>query len=184
YAYDHDLLIRETNRNGLSFHFAYKGEGKQARCVHTWGDGGVYEVWLDYDREARMAVVENSRGAKTRYYFNELDLPVRIVDALGGERRFRYGSNGEALSEIDQSGRETKYLYNAEFDCISIVNPDGTIRTFSYNSQSLPERLTDEAGADFRREYDERGNIIATIDALGHRCEYKYNQLRDLERAS
>jgi YD repeat-containing protein len=35
YAYDQDLLIRETNRNGLSFHFAYKGEGKEARCVHT-----------------------------------------------------------------------------------------------------------------------------------------------------
>jgi len=183
YAYEGALLIRETNRNGLSFHFAYKGEGKQARCVHTWGDGGVYEVWLDYDRDAKMAVVENSRKARTRYYFNELDLPVRIVDALGGEKRFSYGSNGEVLSEIDEIGRETRYLYNAEFDCISVANPDGTIRTFSYNSASLPERLTDEAGADFRREYDERGNVIAAIDALGHRREYGYNQFGDLERA-
>jgi RHS repeat-associated protein len=183
YAYDHNLLIRETNRNGLSFHFAYKGEGKEARCVRTWGDGGIYERWIDYDREAKMSVVEDSLRARTRYYFNELDLPARIVDALGGEKRFSYGSNGELLTETDQIGRETKYLYNAEFDCISITHPDGTIRRFDYTSDSLPTKLTDEAGAEFRREYDERGNITATIDALGHRREYSYNRFGDLERA-
>jgi len=183
YAYDRDLLIRETNRNGLSFHFAYKGEGKEARCAHTWGDGGIYERWLDYDREARMTVVEDSLRARTGYYFNELDLPVRIVDALGGEKQFIYGLNGELLSETDQIGRETKYLYNAQFDCVSVTHPDGSIRRFDYTGDALPEKLTDEAGAEFRREYDERGNITATIDALGHRREYVYNQFGDLERA-
>src|SRR5262245_44554491 len=183
YAYDGDLLIRETNRNGLSFHFAYKGVGKEARCVHTWGDGGIYERWLDYDREARMTVVENSLGARTSYYFNELDLPVRVVDALGGERKFSYGPNGELLSETDQIGRETKYLYDSRLDCISVLHPDGTARRFDYISGSLPTKLTDEAGAEFRREYDERGNITATVDALGHRREYGYNQFGDLEGA-
>jgi RHS repeat-associated protein len=183
YAYDHDLLIRETNRNGLSFHFAYKGEGKEARCVHTWGDGGIYERWLDYDREARMTVVEDSLRRRTRYYFNEFDLPVRIVDASGWKQQYSYGSNGELLLETDEVGRETKYLYNAEFDCISVTHPDGTIRRFSYNKDSLPERLTDEAGAEFRREYDERGNITAAVDALTHRREYSYNQFGDLEKA-
>jgi len=167
----------------LSFHFEYKGEGREARCAHTWGDGGVYERWLDYDREGRMTVVENSLGAKTRYYFNELYLPVRIVDALGGEKQFSYGSNGELLSETDEIGRETKYLYNAQFDLISVTNPDGTIRTFSYNSESLTEGLTDEAGAKFGWEYDESSSITATIDALGHRREYSYDQFGDMERA-
>jgi RHS repeat-associated protein len=182
YAYDRNLLIRETNRNGLSFHFAYKGEGNQARCVHTWGDGGIYERWLDYDRESRMTVVENSLGDKTTYYFNDLNLAVRIVDALGGEKRFSHGSNGELLSETDEINRETKYLYNAEFDCIRITHPDGTSRSISYNSDSQLERLTDEAGAEFRWEYDERGNITASIDPLGHRNEYSYNRFGDPER--
>jgi RHS repeat-associated protein len=183
YAYDGALLVRETNRNGLSFHFAYKGEWRDARCVHTWGDGGIYERWLDYDREARLTIVENSLGARTRYYFNELDLPLRIVDAMGGEKRFSYGPNGELLSETDQVGRETKYLYNEQYDCISVTNPDGTIRRFDYTGDSLPAKLTDEAGAEFGREYDERGNITATVDALGHRREYSYNQYGDLEKA-
>jgi RHS repeat-associated protein len=183
YAYDQDLLVRETNRNGLSFHFEYKGEGREARCVHTWGDGGIYERWLDYDREAGMTVVENSLRARTTYYFNELCLPLRIVDALGGEERFSYGSNGELLSATDQVGRETKYLYNAQFERISVTHPDGTTRRFDYNSDSQPEKLTDETGAEVRFEYNDRGNITATIDALGQRREYSYNQFGDLERA-
>jgi RHS repeat-associated protein len=183
YAYDNYLLIRETNRNGLSFHFEYRGEGKEARCVHTWGDGGIYERWLDYDRNTKMTVVENSLKAKTTYYFNEHYLPVRIVDALGGEKQFNYGSNGELVSSTDEIRRETKYLYNAQFDCIGITHPDGTMRRFAYTSDSLPEKLIGEAGAEFRNEYDDRGNITATIDALGHRREYGYNKFGDLERA-
>jgi RHS repeat-associated protein len=181
YAYDHYLLIRETNRNGLSFHFEYRGEGSEAHCVHTWGDGGIYERWLDYDHEGKMTIVENSLGARTVYYFNELDLPVRIVDALGGERRFSYGSSGELLLETDQIGRETRYLFNAQFDCLSITHPDGTMRRSAYNSDSLLEKLTDETGAVFRREYDEKGNLIAAVDALGYRREYSYNQFGYLE---
>lgn len=183
YAYDQDLLVRETNRNGLSFHFEYKGEGGEARCVHTWGDGGIYERWLDYDRESKMTVVEDSFRASTAYYFNDLDLPLRIVDALGGEKQFIYGLNGELLSETDQIGRETKYLYNAQFDCVSVTHPDGTTRRFDYTGDSLPAKLTDEAGAEFRREYDERGNIIATVDALTHRREFSYDRFGAMEKA-
>jgi RHS repeat-associated protein len=183
YAYDNDLLIRETNRNGLSFHFEYRGEGREARCVHTWGDGGIYERWLDYDREARMTVVENSLGVRTSCYFNELYLPLRIVDALGGEEQFSYGSNGELLSKTDQIGRETKYLYNAQFDCISVISPDGAFRRFDYNNDSQLEKLTDETGAEFRFKYDDRGNISATIDPLGQRSEYSYNRFGCLEGA-
>ncbi|MBO0797479.1 MAG: RHS repeat protein [Blastocatellia bacterium] len=180
----HDrLLIRETNRNGLSFHFAYEGEGKMARCVHTWGDRGIYERWLDYDGEIGKTVVKDSLGRKTTYEFNELDLPIRILDALGGEKHFSYGPNGELLSERDEIGRTTSYEYNEELDCVGITNPDGTVRRFVYGESSLPQALIDESGAEFRREYDERGNIAATIDALSNRRAYVYNRFGDLEKA-
>jgi RHS repeat-associated protein len=183
YTYDDHLLIRETNRNGLSFHFAYRGKGRDARCVHTWGDGGIYERYLDYDPEARRTVVEDSLGAKTTYYFNELDLPVKIIDPLGGENQYKYGSKGELLSETDEIERTAKYKYNDYGDCISIMHPDGTIRRFEYTGDSLLQKLIDEAEAEFQHEYDQRGNIIATIDALGNRHEYSYNEFGDLEKA-
>ncbi|HKX29151.1 MAG TPA: RHS repeat-associated core domain-containing protein [Blastocatellia bacterium] len=183
YAYDDHLLIRETNRNGLSFHFAYRGEGQAARCIHTWGDDGIYERWLDYDPEARMTEVEDSLGRRTTYYFNELDLPISIVDALGGVRQYGYDANGDLLSETDEIGRSVKYSYNLTGDCTAITNSDGTTRRIDYTRESWPEKLIDETGAEFKREYDERGNITATVDALGNRREYRYNQFGDMEEA-
>ncbi|MEY3172831.1 MAG: hypothetical protein RLZZ436_744, partial [Planctomycetota bacterium] len=56
------LLLRETNRNGLTFHFEYDADSPDARCLHTWGDGGIYERWLHYDTELRRTIVTNSLG--------------------------------------------------------------------------------------------------------------------------
>src|SRR5262249_35015740 len=141
YAYDGDLLIRETNRNGLSFHFEYEGEGAEARCVHTWGDGGIYERRLTYDPVARMTAVENSLGHLTTCHFNNLDQLISIVDALGGTRHYSYGPNGELFSETDEIGRTTKYSYDRNGVCISVTHPDGTTRRFEYAGESLPQKL-------------------------------------------
>jgi RHS repeat-associated protein len=176
YAYDGHLLTRRTNRNGFSFHFAYRGKGKDSRCVHTWGDGGTYERWLDYDTEERKTIVENSLGAKTTFYFNEFDLPVRVVDALGMESQYRYSSKGELLSVTDEIGRTTRYKYNAQGDCTSVTHPDGAVRRFTYAGDSLLQKVIDEAGAEFHREYDQHGYLIRTTDALGNRREYSYNE--------
>jgi RHS repeat-associated protein len=180
YAYDGDLLIRETNRNGLSFHFEYVGAGTEARCVHTWGDNGIHERWLVYDNVARSTVVTNSLKDQTTYHFNELDLPTRITDPSGGVQRFDYGPNGELLSESDENGRVTTYEYNHLADCVRVINPDGTKREFSYTVESLPLSRVDESGARFLQEYDDRGNIVATIDALGNRNEYSYTRFGDI----
>jgi RHS repeat-associated protein len=188
YAYDGDLLIRETNRNGLSFHFEYKGDGPEARCVHTWGDRDIYERRLTYDHFARTTMVENSLGHKTIYRFNEFDQPVTIINPLGGAKHYSYGLNGELLSETDEIGRVTRYSYNETGDCLSVTKPDGTTRRFEYAgtalSPKLPQKLIDEIGAERSREYDNRGNLKAAVDAAGNRYEYRYNQFGDLEEVT
>ena len=65
FVYKGNLLVQETNKNGLSFYFAYDTEGDSARCVRTWGDGGLYDHKLDYDSVPRATIVENSLGHKT-----------------------------------------------------------------------------------------------------------------------
>ena len=51
-------MLRETKRSGLSFHFEYQGEGNQARCLHTWGDGEIYErqQQMEQDRLGTVAL--------------------------------------------------------------------------------------------------------------------------------
>jgi len=37
YKYEDHLLVRFTNRIGLSFHYEYDRADSNARCIHTWG---------------------------------------------------------------------------------------------------------------------------------------------------
>ena len=62
YKYTQSLLVEEAFKNGLRFYFEYAGAGAEARCVHTWGDEGIYDHRLTYDPEARRTVVTNSLG--------------------------------------------------------------------------------------------------------------------------
>jgi len=62
YAYKYHLLVQETDRNGLSFYFAYDGIDPDARCVRTWGDGGIFDHVLTYDAEKHLTVKEDSYG--------------------------------------------------------------------------------------------------------------------------
>src|SRR5262249_10713253 len=42
YQYRDHLLVAETDRNGMTFHFEYDGAGPGARCTHTWGTGDLF----------------------------------------------------------------------------------------------------------------------------------------------
>lgn len=62
FEYKNHLLVRETDRNGLSFYFAYDGFGQDAYCVRTWGDGGIYDHITDYDKREAEAVDQVEHG--------------------------------------------------------------------------------------------------------------------------
>ena len=48
FRYEGHQLVELTNQSGMSFHWEYDGKGGSARCVHTWGDGGVMEHHVEY----------------------------------------------------------------------------------------------------------------------------------------
>ena len=83
YRYRGDLLVQETDRNGLSFHFEYDGQGAEAKCLRTWGDGGIYDHKLRYDTVLDITEVEDSLGHSTRYHHAE-GIVHRVEDPRGG----------------------------------------------------------------------------------------------------
>ena len=82
YAYQTHLLTRETNRNGLSFYFAYDGFGQDAYCVRTWGDGGIYDHLITYDKAGRVTVVKDSLGFNTTYFMNPVGAVIKVIDPI------------------------------------------------------------------------------------------------------
>ena len=126
FAYKQHLLVQETNRNGLSFYFAYDGHGQDAYCVRTWGDGGIYDHVLAYDKMGKVTCVTNSLGHTTTYKMNVTGCVTEVMDALGGTRKFEYDEKTlRKVKETDPVGGETKWEYDARGNTTKTTGPDG-----------------------------------------------------------
>ena len=153
FGYATHLLTAETDRNGLSFYFQYDGLGEDARCVRTWGDDGVHDHVLVYDKGNRVTFVTDSRGFSTRYSMNLVGLVEEIVDPLGGTTRYEY--DPETLMQtarVDANEGRTEWTYDARGNLVEVVEPDGARETIEYDG-TLPVRAVDARGGEARWRY-------------------------------
>ena len=149
---DGHLLVQLTNQGGMSFHWEYEGKGENARCVHTWGDGGVMEYFIRYGKGCTH--IRNGEGAETEYHYGEDKLIYKIVDANGGITRQQY--NGYQELEVT-------------------VNPEGYTRKTSYNESGQPVRITDENGEDTFLSYDGNRNLVLLCTPGGKQLSWDYD---------
>jgi RHS repeat-associated protein len=173
YVYRNHLLVKETNRNGLSFHFAYDEYEPHGWCVRTWGDGGIYDHKLTYRKTAHITVVENSLGAKTTYLCNSAGLVSTVIDPIGGKTKYEWDDCCRKVVETDPLGRTFKYTYDAQGNTTELVDPIGNATRFEYNPHGVGTVLIDPTGARWERILDARGNLVATVDPLGTRISYR-----------
>ena len=171
YEYDGHLLVRETDRTGLSFHFEYDGSTERARCVRTWGDGGIYDRQLRY--EPALTTVTDSLGHVTRYEY-ENGLVVRTVDPLGAQSRAEYEYQ-QPVQEIDALGQVTEYKYDYRGNPTLTTNPDGATVATEFDERDLPVAALDELGGRWSWSYDATGLLVAKQDPLDRRWVFGYH---------
>ncbi len=83
FAYDAaNRMTRRTDRRGYSFHFEYDEQG---RCIHSYGDDGLLEVFLDYQPDAKNTIVRRGDGGQWIYAYNEAGA---ITKRLSGNKTF------------------------------------------------------------------------------------------------
>jgi RHS repeat-associated protein len=183
YAYRNHLLVRETNRADLSFYFEYdNGAGPQtppdplgapqqdARCLRTWGDGGIYDHRLEY--EADHTKVTNSLGFVDTYYFNDDGLVERAVDPLGHEASVRYDRHTNKLTETDDLGRTTRFVHDERGNLVERIWPDGTTVRFAHDANDQLIRAIDQNGGWWQWRRDERGRLLQRLDPSGARTTW------------
>ena len=173
YSYENHLLVRETDRTGFSFYFGYDGVGAQAYCVRTWGDDGVLDRQLDYDKRKRVTVVTDSLGQSTVHEFNLANLPVARLDALGGRWSWSYDERLLLVSEeVDPLGQRTRYEYDAAGNCIATQQPDGTRLELCYDSRNRRVAALDGRGGEWRWTWSDDDQLASETDPLGHTVSF------------
>ncbi|MDC0740907.1 YraN family protein [Polyangium mundeleinium] len=176
YAYKGGVLIQETNRNGLSFYFEYDWYAPGGYCVHTWGDGKIYERKITYHKEQFATVVEDGRGGRTAYFGNGDGLVEREIDPMGVERRYEWGDGFRKVAEIDGLGRRTEWAYDARGNRTVERDALGHETRWAYNALNLPVEMVDATGAAWRWAYDHRGKLVREVDPIGGESRFKYDR--------
>lgn len=174
YTYRGGVLVRETNRNGLSFHFEYDWHHPHGRCTRTWGDGGILERRLTYDEHRRVTVVDDSRGGRVHYFGNAAGLVDRMIDAEGGEWRYEWDPESlRKIAEVDPLGHRQAWEYDGRGNLLAYVDALGHAIRGRYSKLDLPVEVIDGRGQRWGREYDGRGNLVRAVDPLGAAWEYR-----------
>jgi RHS repeat-associated protein len=175
YAYEGGVIVKETNKNGLSFYFEYDWYHPDGMCVRTWGDGGIHDRRITYDEHRHVTIVDDSRGGRTHYEGNAAGLVDREIDPTGCEKRYEWHPEQyRKTAEIDGLGNRTEWAYDARGNTVLERDALGHTTRFRYDDHNLPVERIDAAGAVWKRDYDARGNLTRAQDPLGNvtRCKH------------
>ena len=177
FEYITHLLTRETDRNGLRFYFAYDGLGEDAWCVRTWGDGGIYDHEIAYDKQSHATFVTNSLGHTTQYFMNVAGQVIKVVDPLGSKTCFEYDPRTlQQIAITDPLGQRNWVELDDRRDCVALHQADGATNTRSYDPQlRVLARSVEPHGADYRWDHDSAGRMRARIGPLGDITRYDYD---------
>lgn len=176
FKYKGHLMVEETNRNGLAFYFAYDGFGEDAYCVRTWGDGGIYDHVIDYDKMGKVTYVTNSLGQTTTYQLNVVGCVVKVTDALGGKVTTEYDERTlRKVRETDAAGGETRWEADARGNTTKVVGPDGAEVAIAFNEDDQPVRAVDAMKGDWQWGHDQRGHLIGRVDPLQRRVQFHWS---------
>ncbi len=179
---DHHRLTRKGDRRGYSYLYAYDGKG---RCVHTWGEDGLYDVHLTYLEDVRCTHATHADGGVWAFFYDENGTITRIVDPYGKPRDRIVGPLGRVVTEVDAAGNKYNILHDAAGGVIGRQDPFGYVNTDLADLRRrnrlalfpLSTPLAWEHGAFARPERIRPSKAIdAAYDALGRKSEERLGE--------
>jgi RHS repeat-associated protein len=174
FAYDGHLMVRHTNRTGLSFYYEYQQGGDTAQVVHAWGDGGLYDYHFAYWPAIREVRITDSLGHVSTVQCDEHGLPMLEIDPLGGRTVFEYDEAGRTTAVVDAAEHRTEYAYDERGNLLKLTRADGSAIAVEVNAGNKPVAITDPNGAVWRQAWDERGLLVSQTSPLGAVTAYEY----------
>jgi RHS repeat-associated protein len=172
FYYKGHLLVQLTNQTGQSFYWEYEGSGDDARCIHTWGDGGVLEYWTEY--RPGHTLTRNGLGHTAHYFYDKDHLIYKIIDENGGVTHQTYNAYQELEVVVDPEGLSQKYEYNNFGKLIKLENENGQATTYEYDDRQNLARVNTPSGRKVEWEYDTQGRVQKKTMPDGNTLKYAY----------
>lgn len=170
------LMVRHTDRNGLSFYYSHQQhDDGRWRVDHAWGDGGLYDYRFEYDLAHLETRFTDSLGHVTVLQYNDQQWPVARIDQLGGVRSYQYDSAGRTIAEIDAAGHTTRWDYDAYGNVLAHTLPDRSAVRTEYDADHRPVAITDPEGGIWKQTWDARGNLIGQSTPTGIATAFAYD---------
>ena len=130
--YQYDALNRVFNTifpQGNTMQYGYDQDGNKVKVIDgvynetdstfdalnrlstvTDAAGGVTSYW--YNGDGKMTMQQSANNLVTKYFLNELGLPLQVVDSLGQSRAFDYDAVGNVIYKQDPRGTVTTIQYD------------------------------------------------------------------------
>lgn len=196
YEYDKNgNIVTETSPNGVTITYRYDMMNRLLETsqpgVDEYGQSKTIKVQSHYNWEGKVDYTIDAMGNKTEYVYNKRGLPEKVINivTIDGEKTelitaYQYDRAGNLIAEVspenydpDKEPIETEnrieYTYDwkgrlktKEFVGIEKqVDPDN-----GYAWIEVPVRIVLKA-----YEYDNNGNLIKELDALGYEAGTGYD---------
>jgi RHS repeat-associated protein len=172
FYYKGHLLVQLTNQTGQSFYWEYEGSGDDAKCIHTWGDGGVLEYWTEY--KSGHTITRNGLGHSSQYFYDENFLIYKIIDENDGITYQTYNQYQELEVVVDPEGLSQKYEYNRFGKLTKLENENGQVTTYEYDDEQNLTALSTPGGKKLKWEYDALGRVTKKTTPDGNALLYTY----------
>jgi RHS repeat-associated protein len=193
--YDYDpgnRLIKITDQESHLDQIVYGGDTVTQRIA---ADGAVTDYEFEYDDvnkqfSSRVTDPETAAGRRvTDTTHNRIGKLVRQIVNGRTDAEVLYDTGARAEINTNARGYSTKTIRN-EFDQVVEVDyPDGGMRKWSYSALHLGvTEQTDELGVKTQYKYDDKGNLMQTVEAVGtadaRTTDYEVNGLGQIVKVT
>ena len=188
YEYDeYGRITKKTDAAGRPTLVSYNPYGDVSQVVDKDGNGHFFEFDYNETKDEFYALTRTSSGNIEEAWYDQEGDDLRVD--INGRTIKTLVKDGYNRTITDEKGNVTQITLDEWDDPVKIIYPDGSTLTLEYDLRfnKVSRRVTPR-GVVTTYTYDETGNLIQKIEALGTDAErktiYTYYENTDLLETS
>lgn len=178
YQYDENGNVTDVEQAESGVHNSYNADGMLTQQTDALGNS----TKLSYDVQGRMNGVTYPDGTQEQVYYNDKNLPVRIVNRDGTESRFQYDANNNLTGVEDERGNSGTYAYDEDDNLISWTDKSGNAWRYFYDEAGHLKQASDPEGNIYQYVHDAAGRLTSYTSPEGRTVAYNYSVAGDLRK--